>query len=141
LLTLVSLPVVTLSSRLASAREDALVGWTTNHQQAWRSAQAVQRPMLLYISSDNCLYCEKMIHETLTDKDVAAQIKQQFIPVNLSAKDNRLLVRKLRVKSYPTTVIISPRSVVLDYISGFVSADEMRLRLVTAVNRLAENRR
>ena len=97
--------------------------------------------MLLYISSDNCVYCKKMVHDTLTDKTVAADIQENFVPVNLAAKDNRFLVRKLRVKSYPTTVIISPKSVVLDYISGYVSAEELKRRLTIAVSRLADNRR
>ena len=138
---LVLISIFPLSMRHASAHEATLTGWTTDHREAWRSAQADQRPMLLYISSDNCVYCRKMVHDTLTEKAIAQQIQQQFVPVNLAAKDNRILVRKLRVKSYPTTVIISPRSVVLDYIPGFVSADELKMRLVTAVNRLADNRR
>ena len=141
LLTLVSLSVVTLSSGQALGHEATLAGWKTDHREAWRSAQIEHRPMLLYISSDHCVYCKKMVHDTLTDETVAADIQENFVPVNLAAKDNRFLVRKLRVKSYPTTVIISPKSVVLDYISGYVSAEELKRRLTIAVSRLADNRR
>ena len=141
LLTLVSLSVVALSSGRVLGHEVTLAGWKTNHQEAWRSAQTEHRPMLLYISSENCVYCRKMVHDTLTDKSVAARIQEGFVPVNVVAKDNRMLVRKLRVKSYPTTVIISPRSVILDYIPGYVSADELKMRLAAAVSRLADNRR
>jgi protein disulfide-isomerase len=97
--------------------------------------------MLLYISSENCVYCKKMVHDTLADKNVAARIQEEFVPVSVAAEDNRLLVRKLRVRSYPTTIIVSPKSVVLEYISGYISADEMKMRLTTAVARLADNRR
>jgi protein disulfide-isomerase len=141
ILTLVISSLAILPSARVSGHDVTLDGWKTNHQEAWRSAQIEHRPMLLYISSDNCVYCKKMVHDTLSDKSVAARIQGEFVPVNVAAEDNRLLVRKLRVKSYPTTVIISPRSVVLDYISGYVSADELKLRLTTAVDRLADNRR
>ena len=81
---LVLFSVLSLTSRHASAHEADLAGWTTDHREAWRSAQADQRPMLLYISSDNCVYCKKMVHDTLTDKAVAQQIQQQFVQLTMS---------------------------------------------------------
>ena len=89
----------------------------------------------MYITTENCFYCRKMVQETLSDDHVAKDIQASFVPVSLTAQGNRLLIRKLRVKSYPTTVIISPRSVVLDYISGYVSPEELHTRLATAARK------
>ncbi len=132
---LISIIAVGSIGERSSANDTRLDGWKTSHQEAWRAAQTEQRPMLIYITTENCVYCRKMVQETLTDDNVARDIQASFVPVNLTAQGNRILVRKLRVRSYPTTVIISPRSVVLDYMSGYVSPEEMQVRLATAARK------
>jgi thioredoxin-related protein len=132
---LMSFVTVTLIGERSLAEEMRLEGWKTSHQEAWRAAQAQQRPMLMYITTSNCVYCRKMVQETLSEDHVAHDIQANFVPVSLTAQGNRLLVRRLRVQSYPTTVIISPRSVVLDYISGFVGPEEMHTRLTMAARK------
>jgi protein disulfide-isomerase len=130
-----SLVAVASIGERSVANEVQLDGWKTSHQEAWQAARAEHRPMLLYITTQNCFYCRKMVEETLSDADVAKDIQTSFVPVSLTAQANRLLVRKLRVKSYPTTVIISPGSVVLDYITGYVSPEELHTRLTTAARK------
>jgi thioredoxin-related protein len=139
-LVFVSLSVVTFPYNHVLGDDVKLAGWQTNHQEAWRSAKSEHRPLLLYISSDNCVYCRKMVHDTLSDKGVAADIQRKFVPVSVAAEDNRRLVRQLRVKAYPTTVIISPKSVVLDYIPGYVGPDELKVRLATAARKVPDHR-
>ena len=62
-------------------------------------------------------------------------IQQSFIPVTVAAEQNAALVKKLRVNSYPTTVIVSPKSGVLDYMVGYVGPDEFSRRLEAATRR------
>ena len=45
--------------------------WKTDADQAWQSAQQDQRLMLLFITTQNCLYCRKMEHDTFADQKVA----------------------------------------------------------------------
>ena len=132
---LLSIVAVGSIGERSSADDTRLDGWKTSHQEAWRAAQTEQRPMLMYITTENCVYCRKMVQETLSDGNVAKDIQASFVPVSLTAHGNRILVRKLRVKSYPTTVIISPKSVVLDYMSGYVSPEEMHERLAIAARK------
>lgn len=109
--------------------------WKTDANQAWQSAQQDQRLMLLFITSQNCLYCRKMEHNTFSNQKVISGIQRSFIPVTVAAERNEALVKKLRVNSYPTTVIISPNGGVLDYIVGYVGPDEFSRRLEAATRR------
>jgi thioredoxin-related protein len=110
-------------------------GWKTDANQAWQSAQQDQRLMLLFITTQNCLYCRKMEHETFSNQKVVWGIQQSFIPVSVAAEQNEALVKKFRVNSYPTTVIVSPKSGVLDYMVGYVGPDEFSRRLDAATKR------
>ncbi len=91
--------------------------------------------MLLFITTENCLYCRKMEKDTFADQKVAAGIRQNCIPVAVLAENNETLVQKFRVRSYPTTVIISPKSGVVDYIVGYLGPDQFSRRLDAATQR------
>jgi len=106
--------------------------WRTDADQAWQSAQREQRPMILFITSQNCVYCRKMEHETFSNQTVAAAIQAKFVPVSVLAEQNPALVSKFRVRSFPTTVIISPKSGVVDYMVGYVGPSDFQRRLDTA---------
>jgi protein disulfide-isomerase len=109
--------------------------WKTDADQAWLSAQQDQRLMLLFITTQNCLYCRKMEHDTFSNQKVVGGLRQSFIPVAVAAEQNAALVKKFRVNSYPTTVIVSPKTGVLDYMVGYVGPDEFSRRLETATRR------
>ena len=109
--------------------------WRTDADQAWLSAQQDQRLMLLFITTQNCLYCRKMEHDTFADRKVVWGIQQNCVPVTIAAEKNGALVKKLRVNTYPTTVIISPKSGVVDYIVGYLGPDEFSRRLDAATRR------
>ena len=91
--------------------------------------------MLLFITTQNCLYCRKMEHDTFASQKVVWGIQRSCVPVAVAAEKNEALVKKLRVNLYPTTVIISPTSGVVDYIVGYVGPDEFSRRLAAATER------
>ena len=122
------------------AEHAALPGWTTDPDQAWKTAQESQRPLLLFISTDNCVYCRKMERDTLSNRRVAAGIQGQFIAASVDATKHLELVRKLKVQSYPTTVIIQPSVGVIDYIKGYIAPRQFLAHLDTAVRRVAGGR-
>ena len=46
--------------RSARALEPPAIAWGSDVAASWRVAQAEQRPLLIYVTSANCLYCVKM---------------------------------------------------------------------------------
>jgi len=90
---------------------------------------------------DNCVYCRKMERKTLADKAVAADIERSFIAASVAAESHAPLVRKLKVNTFPTTVIILPTAGVVTYIRGYVGPRKFRTSLATAVKTEAVSRR
>ena len=126
--------LLVITSSLVAA-DFTVPGWHHDARQAWQLAREQQRPMLLYFTMSGCVYCRKMEHDTLADASVAQDIRDRFVAVHLTAELNAKLVRSLKVRSYPTTVIISPRAGVIDYIAGYVGPEQLRSRLQTAIHR------
>ncbi|NLF69010.1 MAG: thioredoxin family protein [Candidatus Anammoximicrobium sp.] len=129
--------LVMLAASSLLAQGVLTANWKTDADRAWQSARREQRPMLLFITSQNCLYCRKMEHETFANRTVAAAIQAGFVPVSVLAEQNPDLVGKFRVRSYPTTVIVSPRTGVIDYMVGYVGPVDFQRRLDVATRQNA----
>jgi len=123
------------SANYAIAEDVAFAGWQTDANRAWQSAQVTQRPLLLYITTENCVYCRKMERESWSNLAVAEDIRRQFVAANVNARNNEELVRKLKVSAYPTTVVIAPNRGVVEYIRGYVPPQELHVRLAAAARR------
>ena len=136
-----TLVLILLSANVALAADPQSPDWHHDARQAWAAARTEHRPLLLYFTTEGCVYCRKMQHETLEDAIVADTIRETFVAAQLHAKENRSLVRSLRIRVYPTTVILSPDSGVIDYIPGYVAAEPLLARLRSAAPRetTAEN--
>jgi protein disulfide-isomerase len=115
--------------QLAAAADAAKITWHADVNQAWQTAQQQNRPLLVFVTADNCLYCTKMKQSTLVDPAIAANVNRSCVALVLDAKDNSPLLKELAVKSYPMTFLISPQAVVLARIEGYVPAQALRTKL------------
>lgn len=102
-------------------------------ETAWETAKRSRRPMLLYVTSDQCVYCHKMVNETYAHPRLQPVLSQLFETVSLNVKQNPELVKKLGVRAYPTTLIISPDGSLLGKIEGFVAVDQIGAHLKPAL--------
>jgi thioredoxin-related protein len=114
---------------VARPAAQAEVQWHADPAKAHQLARDHQRPLLLLLTTDGCYYCTKMKQSTYRDRLVAADIANHFVAAQVNAKKHRTLARKLGVKAYPTTVIISPDYKVMDVIPGYVDAKTLRVRM------------
>lgn len=134
--------VAILSVNTGVVAESPITGrWQSDADRAWQSAHTAQRPLLLYFSMAGCDYCRKMERETLADHSVVSAIETKFVAASLPAEKNPDLVRRLGVRTYPTTVIISPQAALLDRISGYVGPAELRDRLRVAAEKASTQTR
>jgi protein disulfide-isomerase len=111
------------------------IQWHADPAQAHALARRDGRPLLLLLTTDQCYYCSKMKLSTYRDRQVAADITDHFVAAQIDAKKHPLLTKKLGVKVYPTTVIISPDYRVIDLIAGCVDAGKLRVRMAAATTR------
>ncbi len=96
------------------------------------------RPLLVFLTQDCCRYCEKMKRTTLQDHHVVDDLTRYFEPVALNLKDAPDFVQQLKVKSFPTTVIIMTDGDVIESISGYQTVKQMRERLHAALRLVAQ---
>lgn len=113
----------------------------TTFQQAWMAVQEGRRPMFLYVRSDNCRYCKKMLRETLSHPQISAGIAAYAEPFAFNASHAPELARKLGVQGFPTTLIISPDQELLCKIEGFLDAQEFAERVWPVLGKAETERR
>jgi len=99
---------------------------------AWRTAQESQRPLLLFVTTDGCYYCEKMLHTTYEDATVTRQLGATFVAAMVEYDREPVLARRLGVRAFPTTIIIDAQGNVRDSIRGYVKPDQLRARMLAA---------
>jgi len=121
--------VLLATAGAAVADEPAEVVWHTDLMTAWSTTCREGRPLLLFVTRDDCHFCTKMKAGTYADPAVADMINRGFVPLVLDGRAKLPLLAELKVNLYPSTFIISPQAVVLARYHGYVSPDELARRL------------
>ncbi len=103
----------------------------TSYPVAWTAAQKSNRPMLLFVTMPGCPYCVKMINNTYKNREVRTLVSESFESVYVDRYAQAKLVAKLKIKLYPTTILVSTNNQVLDVIEGYVGSQTFRHRLKT----------
>jgi thioredoxin-related protein len=91
-------------------------------EQAWKTAVTTKKPLLVMFTSDGCLYCTKMMKETYQNPAIERMLLQNTETVMAHSRDYQGLVKKMGIRGYPSTVLISPEGEVLDFMEGYVEA-------------------
>ncbi len=143
-----SSPLIVILAALAAVSQAAnkphsnsALEWDQDVRTAWKSALQANRPLLLFVTMDGCLYCQKMKQTTLLDRQVVRDLQTQFVPVAVNVKDQPELIKLLLVKSFPTTVIIETNGDVMESISGYQTPKQLRDRLRSTLRQVANERR
>ncbi len=116
----------------AAAAELSKVAWHTDVSEAWKVTQQQRRPLLVFVTHDQCVFCTKMKNGTLADLNVASAINRAYVPLTHNGSAGSQLIKDLHVTSYPATFIISPQAVVIDRIEGYVTPQVLARRLSPA---------
>lgn len=105
------------------------IQWRNDFRMAALEAKDASKPLLLEFSTDWCGYCKKMKRETFSNRKVIDQVQQCFVPVTIDGDIHKALAEQMGVRSYPTTVIVSPQMRIVAKIAGFRTADELSVDL------------
>jgi Thioredoxin-like len=126
---LLSIAALSLAQESLSAGEPATVSWHHDVKSAWQSTQQQGRPLVVFVTTNHCMYCTKMKNATWSNATVAATINRSFVPLVLDGEAPSPLLGDLAVKAFPATFIISRDAVILDRMDGFVAPDKLMARL------------
>ena len=113
------------------------IPWQSSLAESWTRAGKENRPILLYFTTKNCYYCAKMLNETLTEKSIVAKIRQDYIPVNVNGTLSPKLVQQLKIRAYPTTVIITPDAKMKARLVGYIGVAELEAELEKVTPKVA----
>jgi thioredoxin-related protein len=98
-------------------------------RQGWESAVENKKPLLVMFTSDNCIFCKKMLTKTYAHPTVQQLLAVKTESVVAHADDHGVLVKKLGIRGFPTSLLISPQGEVLDVMEGFVEPHEFVQRV------------
>ncbi len=108
---LIYMPVLLMSGEL----KDALI-----------KAKRTHTPLMVYVKSDSCAYCEKMKKRTLSDESVQKNMQGFiFVKADKSSKEAKQYLPKTRYT--PTIYFISPKFKVVNTVKGYLGKDDFNL--------------
>ena len=116
---------VPASSVLAVEPAQEGITWSDDPNMAVSQARDLDLPILIYATSEHCRFCRKMERETWANRGVINQVEQDFIPLRIDSKRDAGLISRLRVRAFPTTVLITPEGQVLNGAEGFLNPREL----------------
>ncbi len=106
-----------------------------NVEQGWNLAVARKKPLLVMFTSDNCVYCKKMIKETYRHPAIEKMLVGNTESVLAHANEYQALVKKLGIRGYPSSILIGPDGKVLDFMEGYVEPRAFAKRVYPLLNK------
>lgn len=110
------------------------IAWQQDIESAWNVMKREQRPLLLFVTTDECIHCLRM-QSTLTDAKIVENVQASYVAVAAHERDIPNVTERLQIRVFPTTVLISPQAEVLDIISGYTDSNRLQTRLESASKR------
>lgn len=148
----VLLPVMTLvcgglaaTAAVAGGPVDG-IAWADSLKDARARSYATGKPILVVFGAEWCGYCRKMEKTTLSQPQMAALINERFVPVHIDLTDQKSqtpakrVASILKVKTLPTSVVLTAEADLLGRITGFQSPARLYEKLTAAEKAGAEIR-
>lgn len=104
-------------------------------EEAWKMAIEKKRPLLVMFTSNNCTFCKKMIADTYSNQQVKELLRGKTETVMAHSDHYASLIKKLGIRGYPSSLLISPEGEVLDFMEGYVAPQEFAKRVSPLLDR------
>lgn len=98
-------------------------------EEAWKVAMEKKKPLLVMFTSNNCSFCKKMIADTYSNQHVKDLLRGKTETVMAHSDHYASLIKKLGIRGYPSSLLISPEGEVLDFMEGYVAPQEFAKRV------------
>lgn len=104
-------------------------------EEAWKVAIEKKKPLLVMFTSNNCTFCRKMIADTYSNQSIKEMLRGRTESVMAHSDDYAALIKKLGIRGYPSSLLISPEGEVLDFMEGYVAPQEFAKRVSPLLDR------
>ncbi len=95
------------------------IQWHEDLNSGWRESRRRNVPMVIFITSDHCSYCDAMKRDTWCDGSIRTRIAGGFVAIRLNPRRNAATLSRIRVKMYPTTLVGLPQGKVVGHRLGY----------------------
>ena len=101
------------------------IHWRAWGDDAFREAQAADKPVLLAISAVWCHWCHVMDETSYSDPAVIAGINERYVPVRVDNDERPDVNRRYNMGGWPTTAFLTPTGEILNG-ATYIPPDAMR---------------
>ncbi len=112
------LGLLLLSSTLFS------VEWSKDLETAFTLAKKEHKNIMVLVEGENCRWCKKLKHRTLTDEAVEKRL-EKFVTVKVMREDPSAMSVLPEVKGVPTIFFMNEDKVISDEILGYVDVEDL----------------
>lgn len=116
----------------ASAVAQEKIHWFRSAEQAAIAAEQAGKPIMVYVRSASCHYCDLMQRNVWDDPTAARLVMSDFIPLKLTREENAEEIASLKIKGYPATLIFGANRSFVGRIDGYVEPTAFKAAMVKA---------
>jgi hypothetical protein len=101
------------------------VNWFDWSDEAFRKAQAEDKPVLLFITAAWCHACRLMEESVLADDEIAGLLQRDYVPIRVDSDRRPDINDRYNMGGWPTTAFLTPGAELLGG-STYVGLDPMK---------------
>ena len=102
------------------------VFWHTNLKSGWAEARKRNLPMVIFITSRRCHYCDAMKRNTWCNDQVQRNMAGKFVAIELTPERNEATLKRIKIPAFPTTLLGIPSGKVIAHRVGYQPPTELR---------------
>src|ERR1700675_1446505 len=95
------------------------IRFRTNYGEARLEAEKKGLPIILFLTTDNCMWCQRLVAETFGEPTITKVMNEKYVPLKVHALQDPGLIQSLKVTSFPTVILAGPDGKILTTIQGF----------------------
>lgn len=124
------LGLLLLSSTLFS------VEWVKDIDTALTLAKKEHKNIMVLVEGENCRWCKKMKHRTLSDESVEKRL-EKFVAVKVMREDSSAMSVLPHVKGVPTIFFMNENKSVVEEIMGYLDVEDF----ISYINDVEKNKK
>lgn len=102
------------------------IPWLRSATEAAIQSQATGKPILVYVRSKNCHYCDLLQKNTWQDPATKARVMKEMIPLKLTLEENKEAIEAMKVKGFPSVIVFSPQREFIGRYDGYMTPEQFQ---------------
>ncbi len=124
------LPAVTVTA------SEQQVEFIQGYSRGFGEAREVGKPVLVFFTAAESVYCTQMLEDTFTDRKVV-DLSRSFVCIKVDIEEEPRVCQEFHVEGYPTIQFMSPRGVPLNRFTGKRKASQLAMQMQAALEAVA----